>query len=91
MSARAMSRQAQAERRAQIAQAYERGLTSREVAELFDTSSGHVRDVIKLYGVSRPVGRPSSRNKWVGLAYLDGAEQGGSAVNGSPLSNGGRR
>lgn len=58
MSARSLPRTAQAERRQAIADAYATGLSSREVAERFGTSGGRVREIAKLYGVARPVGRP---------------------------------
>ena len=58
MSAVALPRREQARRRQAIADAYAAGLSSRAVADMFSTSGGHVRTVIKLYGVARKVGRP---------------------------------
>jgi transposase len=55
-----MSRRERADRHRAIVAAYELGGTSRSVASQFRVSSGFVRDIIKLYGVSRPVGRPLS-------------------------------
>ena len=47
-----------AARHRKIVEAYQRGLSSRVVATAFGVSGEMVRDVAKLSGVSRPVGRP---------------------------------
>lgn len=39
-------------------EAYLAGHTSREVARMIGTSSGYVREVASMAGISRPVGRP---------------------------------
>jgi hypothetical protein len=58
----ALTRIDRAERHKRIAAAYEGGLDSRTVAALFGMNDSHVRSIVRLYGVSRPVGRPANSN-----------------------------
>ncbi len=53
-----LTRVDRAQRHRRIVEAYQSGLCSRTVAVLFDLSDSHVRHVVNLYEVSRPVGRP---------------------------------
>jgi hypothetical protein len=45
-------------RKAILLEAYEAGHSSREAARIAGLCSGYARDLIKLAGISRPVGRP---------------------------------
>lgn len=53
-----LTRNDRAERSKQIVAAYEAGATSRTLAERFGLTDSHVRSILRLYGVARPVGRP---------------------------------
>lgn len=57
-SAPALTRYDRAQRCKQIVAAYEAGATSRTLAERFRLTDSHVRSILRLYGVARPVGRP---------------------------------
>ena len=46
------------ERNQRIVDAYRQGLPSAVVAERFGMGKTQVRRILRLYGVSRPVGRP---------------------------------
>lgn len=48
------------ERHQRLIADYGRGLSSRAVAALHGLSDSHVRAVVRLYEVARPVGRPSA-------------------------------
>lgn len=50
-----------AERHKRIVAAYQAGETSRTVAAAFGMNDSHVRGILRLYGVSRRVGRPRAR------------------------------
>lgn len=57
-----MTRIDRAERHKRIVAAYQLTPNSRTVADLFGMNDSHVRSIVRLYGVSRPVGRPSSND-----------------------------
>lgn len=54
----AMNRVKRAERHRELVRAYQAGQCSRCVARMFGLSDGHVRAVVRLYGVARRQGRP---------------------------------
>ena len=56
--ARFLTRVDRAQRHKAIVADYERGHCSRTVAQQFGLSDGHVRAVLRLYGVARRRGRP---------------------------------
>ncbi len=74
-------------RHEKIVTAYLRPASSRAVAAEFGMSDGHVRYILRLYGVARPVGRPRrNEREMAGLHTRAGDSD---AVNGSPLFDGG--
>ena len=58
-SAPDLTRNDRAERHRRMVIAYQAGNSSRAVAIQFGMSDGHVRSVLRLYGVARKAGRPS--------------------------------
>lgn len=52
-----LTRADRAYRHEKIVAAYQRGGCSRSVASMFGMSDSHVRAVLRLYGVARPVGK----------------------------------
>lgn len=54
----AMTNRERGERQRRIVAAYEAGASSRALAQQFGLRDGWVRQIVKLYGVARPVGRP---------------------------------
>lgn len=56
----ALTRVDRANRHERIVKAYQSGVSSRAVADWFGMSDGHIRSVLRLYGVARRPGRPSS-------------------------------
>lgn len=53
-----LTRTDRARRHERIVAAYRGGMTSRDVADTFGMSDGHVRAVLRLYEAARRVGRP---------------------------------
>lgn len=53
-----LTRVDRARRAERVAQRYARGINSSQVADEFGLSRSRVIEIARLYGVSRPVGRP---------------------------------
>jgi hypothetical protein len=54
-----MNRIERARRQAAVAEAY-KSFPTRQVAAMFGLSKSRVKEIAKLYGVSRPIGRPGA-------------------------------
>ncbi len=54
-----LTRTDRSERHKRIVAVYQQGHSSRAVAARFGLNDSHVRAIVRLYGVARPVGRPA--------------------------------